>query len=243
MRIRLVLFFYLSTLYLTGCSHLDSAQDYVPIHWQAKQENCSSDTLANNTCPTISFTGIQFNRPKQLNTVIDQQLLKMLNAPEGSTLQDYFKNSLARSNNGYRLEIIVKLFSENDVLTVLQLSTKEMNTLDQYTPIRISFINYDKPKQQALSLNEAIMPDKITTFWSTAELAYKEWLEFEQLLNNKEYQQDWPFVRTQNFALLPKFMVLKYDANTLAPYAMGEPKLLINYDQIKNIIKPEYLPR
>ena len=243
MKAPLTLLFYLSILYLGGCSHLEPKQDYTPIHWQAKQESCNQKTLANETCPTISFTGIQFNKPKQLNTIIDQQLLQMLNAPEDSTLQAYFKDSLARANNGYQLDISIKLLSENDVLDILQLSTKEMNTLDQYTPTKISFINYDKQKQKIISLNEAIKPDKIATFWSTAELAYKEWLELEQLLNNKIYQQDWPFVHTQNFALLPKFIVLKYDANTLAPYAMGEPKLLINYNQIKDIIKPEYLPR
>lgn len=242
MKIKYTLFFYVVALYLSGCTHIQPPQDYTPIHWQAKQEHCSSETLADNTCPTISFTSIQFNKSKQLNELIEQQLLKMLNAPKSSSLQAYFKNSLARANNGYHLDITVKLLSQNDALNVLQLSTKEMNTLDQYTPTNISFINYDTHKQQAISLEEAIKPDKLTTFWSIAELAYQEWLELEQLLNNKTYQQDWPFVRTQNFALLPKFLLLKYDANTLAPYAMGEPKLFITYNKLKDILKPEYTP-
>lgn len=241
MKIQFTLLFYLSTLYLAGCSYIEPPNDYTPIHWQTKQESCSSQALAKNTCPTINFSSIAFNNPKQLNTIINQQLLQMLNASKNTSLESYFKNSLARANNGYRLDISVKLLAQNDVLDVLQLSTTEMNTLDQYTPTKISFINYDKRKQKIISLKDAIRPDKMANFWSVVELSYQEWLELEQLLNNKVYQQDWPFVHTQNFALLPKVMLLKYDANTLAPYAMGEPKLFITYNKIKDILKPEYL--
>lgn len=56
------------------------------------------------------------------------------------------------------------------------------------------------------------------------------------------FQEDWPFVETTHIALLSKQAILKYDANTLAPYAMGEPQLFIPYEQLRDIIKPIYSP-
>lgn len=235
--------FFISFL-LCSCSYLkpSSEQDVEAFSWQEQQPNCSTIAIKNNTCPTITYNGLKFKRTKKINTLIDQELLQMLNAEKTTTLEEYLNNNLARANNGYRLNVSAKLMSENDVLVVIMLSIEETPSTDQYSAKDFRFINFDKRKQKNITLKDAIIADKIESFWSTAQLAYKQWLEVQQLLNNKPYQENWPFIKTNNVALLPKQLMLKYAGNTLAPYAMGEPSLFISYEQLKHILKPEYLP-
>jgi len=37
-------------------------------------------------------------------------------------------------------------------------------------------------------------------------------------------------------------MVIKYDSYQIAPYSAGQPELLIPYEALKGILRPEYLP-
>lgn len=141
------------------------------------------------------------------------------------------------------LTINVDLLEESSVFIVLELSVQTTHATSQYNPKKFAVINFDKQKQQDITLAQAIHPDKTQTFWSVAQISYNQWLEANQLLNNKMFQEDWPFVETTHIALLSKQAILKYDANTLAPYAMGEPQLFISYEQLRDIIKPIYSPR
>lgn len=237
-------FLLLISCFLGGCSYLKPAikSDAESFHWQEQQSNCSTESIKNGNCPTINYSGLKFNKFNEVNDIIDQKLLSMLNAKEALSLESYLINTLTRASDGYHLNITVQTLSENDVLIVLMLTIEETPAISQYSAKRFSFINFDKQKQKDIALDEAIMPDKIQSFWSVAELSYQQWLEVQQLLNNEAYQKNWPFIRTDNVALMPKQLILKYNGNTLAPYAMGEPPLFIPYEQLRTILKPEYLP-
>ncbi|AWM78906.1 hypothetical protein DKL61_00170 [Gammaproteobacteria bacterium ESL0073] len=234
----------ITSLLLCGCSYFKptSQSDVTPFNWQHQQPNCKVETQQNNNCPSITYNGLNFNKFKKLNTLINNKFLQILNAEKTTTLEEYLKNNLARANNGYHLNLSVQLMSENDVLIVLMLTVEEIPSTDQYNAQKVRFINFDKHKQKDITLKDAIIMDKTEVFWSTAQIAYKQWLEIQQLLNNETYQEDWPFIKTNNVALLPKQLMLKYSGNTLAPYAMGEPTLFIPYEQLHEILKPEYLP-
>lgn len=238
------LFTFVIAFFLCSCSYFSPSlqTDAEPFVWQHKQANCKIETLQDSACPSITYKGLNFNKFKKLNTLIDTKLLQILDAEKATTLDDYFKYILASANDGYQLNISVKLMSENDVLIVLMLTVEEIPSIDQYNAQKVKFINFDKHKQTDITLQNALIRDKTESFWSTAQIAYKQWLEVQQLLNNQTYQENWPFVKTNNVALLPKYLMLKYNGNTLAPYAMGEPTLFIPYAQLNEILKPEYLP-
>lgn len=234
--------------FITGCVFFSgkkdgtSGADVEVINWQEQQKNCIPEELANNNCPTFKFNGVTFKHESQLNDLIEQRLLALLKAHDPS-LWDLQKNYLARANKGDHLQLKATVLEQTPVFIIIELTAKETHTTDIYSPTKITLINYDKNTKKDVTLADAVEPDKLLAFWSTAQVVYKQWLEFNQLLNNKTYQEDWPFIETQHLALLSNELILKYDANTLAPYAMGSPVLIIPYNKLEGIIKPQYMPR
>lgn len=232
---------------LTGCvlspgKHRNSlSTDVEAINWQEQQKNCKPEELANKSCPTFQFNGITFKHETQLNGLIEQRLLALIKTHE-SSLWELQQNYLARANQGDHLLLKATILEQTPVSVVIELTAKETHTTDIYSPTKIALINYDINTKTDVTLADAIEPDKVLAFWSTAQVVYKQWLEFNQLLNNKTYQEDWPFIETHHVVLMSNELILKYDANTLAPYAMGSPVLIIPYNRLEGIIKPQYMP-
>ena len=59
--------------------------------------------------------------------------------------------------------------------------------------------------------------------------------------NDKEFVAFWQFQPTRNIALLRDRVLLKYDVYSIAPYASGHPELSIPKEQLRGILKPQYL--
>lgn len=240
--------FFLLLIHLGGCSFLNKNNtssknlNIAPINWFEQQAGCNASALSAQTCPSYKLSSISFNKLPILNQLIDNRLLELMNGSDNISLHDYLTSFLAKANQGDHLIINVDLLEESSVFIVLELTVQTAHATSQYDPKRFTIINFDKQKQQDISITKAIHPDKTKAFWSIAQISYNQWLEANQLLNNKMFQEDWPFVETRHIALLSKHAILKYDANTLAPYAMGEPQLFISYDQLREIIKPFYSP-
>lgn len=243
------LIIFLLLTHLGGCSYLNRDNtssknlNIDPINWQEQQADCPASALTDKSCPSFKLSSISFKKIPTLNQLIETRLLEVMNAPANISLHDYLTSYLAKANQGDHLTINVDLLEESSVFIVLELSVQTTHATSQYNPKKFTVINFDKQKQQDITLAQAIHPDKTQTFWSVAQISYNQWLEANQLLNNKMFQEDWPFVETTHIALLSKQAILKYDANTLAPYAMGEPQLFISYEQLRDIIKPIYSPR
>ncbi|WP_278395681.1 RsiV family protein, partial [Acinetobacter venetianus] len=59
----------------------------------------------------------------------------------------------------------------------------------------------------------------------------------------KEYEEAWPFQVTDNFLLGEQGLILQYGEYEIGPYVVGLPRLVIPFDQLKGVLKPEYLPQ
>ena len=76
-----------------------------------------------------------------------------------------------------------------------------------------------------------------------AYAAFKTWVIESKLANNMaEYEQVWKFKLSDNFYLGKQGLILQYGEYEIGPFAVGLPRLVIPYDQLQQIIKPEYLP-
>lgn len=232
---------------MAGCFHLKDNKettlnpDIEVVNWQKQRTDCNQQAIANNSCPSFKFNGITFKHEPQLNNLIERRLLSLINAPD-SSLWELQQNYLATANGGDKLQLTATILEQTPRLIILELNAEEYQATNTYSPVKIAFINFDKQLKKDIQLVNAIEPDKISTFWSTAQVVYQQWLEFNQLLNNKSYQADWPFIETRHMALLSNGLLLKYDANTLAPYGMGTPTLIIPYNKLEGIVKPHYMP-
>lgn len=233
---------------LTGCSlfkkNSDSAKDLdiEPINWYQQQATCKT-TVEDKNCPSYKVTSVHFTKAPALNTLVEQRIVKLMDIPANMSLKAYLDQYLAQANVGDSIDINVNLLERNDIFYVLEIAIQKSLANDHYSPKKLAIINFDRKQQKDIGLVEAIKPNKVPAFWTVARTSYNQWLEAKQLLNNKMFQEDWPFVETQHIVLLSKHILLKYDANTLAPYAMGEPTLIIANEQLRDILKAKYLPR
>ena len=88
------------------------------------------------------------------------------------------------------------------------------------------------------------MPKKIPEFEQALKKQHAIWLKTntEAVQNPGAYDKLWPFVPTDNAALLSEGLALTYDPYTIAPYSFGRPTILIPYSELVGILRPELLP-
>ena len=86
---------------------------------------------------------------------------------------------------------------------------------------------------------DLLVPGQKEAFWSLAREAHQQWLDRRNLDQN--FRDRWPFDRTEQAYFSKQGMVLLYNVYHLAPYAMGQPELVLPYDKLKGIGREQYL--
>ena len=105
------------------------------------------------------------------------------------------------------------------------------------------YFNFDLESQKLISLNQVIQTQKQNQFKQLAYDAFKTWVIDNKLAEDvQEYEQAWKFSLSQNFYLGQQGIILQYQEYEIGPYVVGLPRLTIPYEQLKDILKPEYLP-
>lgn len=104
------------------------------------------------------------------------------------------------------------------------------------------YLMFDMDSKQQITLKDVLNSGQQTKFKALAYTEYKAWVK--QSDNDiKTFEQNWPFVMTDNAALTDKGITLTYQPYEIAPYAYGMPKLTVPYAKLKGIVKPKYLPQ
>ncbi len=101
------------------------------------------------------------------------------------------------------------------------------------------YLNWDAENQQLLTLDNIIQAGQSDAFWSEVEQVYEDWLR--GLDDPASVMESWPFERTDNVALLPKFVRLQYQSYQLGPYSEGMPSFDVPYARLKSIIQPQLI--
>lgn len=105
------------------------------------------------------------------------------------------------------------------------------------------YYNFDLKKQKQVGLDELIQPKQKAKFDALAYEAFKKWVVDSKLTDNvAEYEQAWKFKLSNNFYLGRQGLILQYDEYEIGPYVVGLPRLTLPYEQLKSILKTEYLP-
>ena len=93
-------------------------------------------------------------------------------------------------------------------------------------------------------MNDLLLPKQKATLDKLAHDAFKVWIVDSKLANNpEEYEQAWPFKLTDNFLLGEQGLILQYAEYEIGPYVVGLPRLVIPFDKLQGVLKPEYLPK
>ena len=88
-----------------------------------------------------------------------------------------------------------------------------------------------------VALHEALGQSPL---WREAKAAHQQWLA--QQPDAKSLADGWPFDKTDVMALMPTGLALKYQPYSIGPYSMGTPEIVIPYERLTGIFKPDYLP-
>lgn len=105
------------------------------------------------------------------------------------------------------------------------------------------YLNFEISSQLILSLDQIIETGQRKAFNDLAYAAFEQWIQQTQPdMDLKTYQELWKFTLSENFYLSSKGLILQYGEYDIGPYAVGLPRLLISYEDLKGILKPQYLP-
>ena len=103
----------------------------------------------------------------------------------------------------------------------------------------VAYVQWDRQGGRIVHLADLLLPAQTEAFWQAARRAHVRWLK--QQPDAASLEAGWPFEKTDNVALLPDGLVLKYQPYSIGPYAIGTPELHIPLDELKGIIRPEWL--
>lgn len=104
----------------------------------------------------------------------------------------------------------------------------------------VEYVLLDSNNKRRLTLDNLLIASAKPKFEALAYGAYKNWVK--DFTNDvAEYEKNWPFSMTDNVSLNDQGVVLKYQSYAIAPYASGQPELVIPYNKLAGILRPQYL--
>lgn len=225
-----------------------------------------------NTCPEFSIERLQTNFPF-IDQLLDQQILdqlsKMLEVVDADkdvasavkaneqkqsldTQAQLYANSfikideeLKALSSSHQISLMVKpkiLQSKGVLATVVLNSSSYLGGAHGATAQR--YYNFDLKNQKQVQLTDLLLPKQKANLDKLAHEAFKKWIVDSKLANNAaEYEEAWPFSVTDNFLLGEQGLILQYAEYEIGPYVVGLPRLVIPFDQLQGVLKPEYLPK
>lgn len=224
-----------------------------------------------NTCPDFTVERLQSNFPF-IDQLLDQEILDQLSkmleivdadqassTAQGSEQTNHldvqaqqYANALIKIDeelkalsSSHQISLMIKpkiLQSKGTLATVVLNSSSYLGGAHGSTAQR--YYNFDLKNQKQVQLNDLLLPKQKAKLDKLAHEAFKTWVIDSKLANTAdEYEQAWPFQVTDNYFLGEQGLILQYGEYEIGPYVVGLPRLVIPFDQLQGVLKPEYLPK
>ena len=224
-----------------------------------------------NTCPDFTVERLQSNFPF-IDQLLDQEILDQLSkmleivdadqassTAQGSEQTNHLDvqaqqyanafikidEELKALSSSHQISLMIKpkiLQSKGTLATVVLNSSSYLGGAHGSTAQR--YYNFDLKNQKQVQLNDLLLPKQKAKLDKLAHDAFKTWVIDSKLANTAdEYEQAWPFQVTDNYFLGEQGLILQYREYEIGPYVVGLPRLVIPFDQLQGVLKPEYLPK
>lgn len=231
-------------LLLGACQNLTPAPDQPALKPQHIVSERKPPGCQGSECPLVNIDTLSFAEEPALNQLIDQRLRAMTryNAedPLPVRLDAFQRDFLNNAEPRWSTYLQAKIRDQHAALVTIELSSYLYRGGAHGMPGR-GFIIYDRKQDRELRLADLLLPGQTQAFWQLAEQAHQRWLVKNEFDRDAEFKRTWPFQRTEHIALLRDQVLLKYDVYSLAPYSSGHPELSIPLDQLKGVLRPEFL--
>ncbi|CFP43259.1 lipoprotein [Bordetella pertussis] len=192
----------------------------------------------------MSFPGIP-----ALSELVDRQLAAMTGVDQNlrgryQTLSEYtqyfWKTAQARDATYFKASVKDVV---GDIVAV-ELGTTQFLTGAAHGIPATHYLNWQRSQGRPLTLDEVLIPSRKAEYVVAMREAHQRWLAANEDAQHDRaaYDRMWPFQETTNFALTRQGLVVKYDAYTIAPYSHGQPEILIPYERLRGVLRPEFIP-
>ena len=214
-----------------------------PVDWTREQPGCKGH------CPKLVMKSLSFPGQERLNQLIEHGLLAMSWIDEDKSMpydsfesyERYFWKTAGRADE---TDFIASTPYRNKDLTVLELKVGMYKTGMAHGITGTQYLIWDNESQKVLTLDDLLRRGASEDFEAVLRKAHAQWLKDTPAVQEDpaNFNRMWPFVPSDNVALTDSGLDVKYQSYEIAPYSFGQPTLHIPYTQLKNILRPEYLP-
>ncbi|MDX1803528.1 MAG: DUF3298 domain-containing protein [Alcanivorax sp.] len=250
---RMTLVVLLGLLALGGC---DNSQDHpkkdtaAPLALAQHGLEKSLPGCAGDHCPRVTLRWVSIDQQPALNQALLAALAGMLESDEQAPAKPPSPQQLADSfladaedvpmadQQNWQLSGSASLMGRQGTLLTFELQSYEFTGGAHGMP-GLAYLHWDLADKHAIALADLLQPGQSQAFWTQAKQRHQQWLKQHKL--GASFQQSWPFEKTDNFYLGDDGLTLQYNVYQLAPYAMGQPQLVIPYAQLDGILKPAYM--
>ncbi len=199
-------------------------------------------------CPSIKVKRLSFIGREKFNNFLDQTMASMAeidvsNNAAFRTLAEFATYFWKISKPGYQVVLEASVKRGDEDLVVVQLDSY-IFTGGAHGLSTTQYINWLPKTDKILSLESMLLPKKMADFEQVLKKQHAVWLKSnpQAIENPAAYNKLWPFVPTDNAALLADGLAVTYDPYSIAPYSFGRPTITIPYSELNGILRPELLP-
>ncbi len=199
-------------------------------------------------CPSIKVKRLSFIGREKFNNFLDQTMAFMAEIDASNnaafrTLAEFASYFWKISKPGYQVVLEASVKRGDEDLVVVQLDSY-IFTGGAHGLSTTQYINWLPKTDKILSLESMLLPKKMADFEQVLKKQHAIWLKSnpQAIENPAAYNKLWPFVPTDNAALLADGLALTYDPYSIAPYSFGRPTITIPYSELNGILRPELLP-
>ena len=198
-------------------------------------------------CPSIKVVRLNFAGRERFNAFLDQIMASMAEIETANhapfrTMSEFASYFWKIAKPGYQVVLEATIKRGDEDLVVVQLDSY-IFTGGAHGLSTTQYINWLPKTDKILSLEGMLLPGKMPAFEQVLKKQHAVWLTKnpQAIENPASYNKLWPFVPTDNAALLAEGLALTYDPYTIAPYSFGRPTLVIPYSELQGILQPQLL--
>ncbi len=207
------------------------------------------DRCKNNRCAELIVESVSFLGHVDFNVFVEQSLVSMAWQTEGA-VQSY-RNVVGLTNHfrlsakaGEQLSLSTTVKRHSPSIVVLHLSQYRFEG-GAHGESFSQYINWLLPQDRTVSLEAMLLPGAMPAFIVALKDAHGAWVASHAKTGSIDdvdsFIAQWPFVASDNVALLPNGLTVMYPRYAIAPGFFGESNLVIPYDALRTTIKPEIL--
>lgn len=198
-------------------------------------------------CPSLNIRRVEFAGQSKFNTFLDHALATMAGVdqefvPPYRNLKELINYFQQTAKPRQTIDLQSDVVRATDEVIVVRLNSYLFNG-GANGMSATQYVNWVFKTDRLLSLESMLVPGAMPKYLAVLKAQHVKWLATNPVRqdNPAKYDQVWPFVPSDNVALMENGLAVQYDPYSIAPGSFGMPVITIPYDALQGIIRPEVM--